>query len=77
MAQEAIIEEHEACLHVVFLSEVFRFKDDVEFYFDDQAGLVQFRSTSRVGYYDFGVNRKRMEEFSDRYRHYHEKRSMQ
>jgi uncharacterized protein (DUF1499 family) len=43
-------------------SQVFRFVDDVEFVFDDGAKQIHFRSASRLGYRDFGVNRKRMEE---------------
>lgn len=43
-------------------SAVFRFVDDVEFVLDDGAKLIHFRSASRLGRKDFGVNRKRMEE---------------
>jgi uncharacterized protein (DUF1499 family) len=45
-------------------SRVFRFVDDVEFVFDDEAREIHFRSASRLGRKDFGVNRKRMEEIS-------------
>ncbi|MFT6044568.1 MAG: hypothetical protein ACI9WC_000265 [Arenicella sp.] len=51
-------------IHAVFTSLVFRFKDDVEFYIDDVAGQVHFRSGSRVGYSDMGANRKRCQAFS-------------
>lgn len=44
--------------HVVFSTKI-GFKDDVEFYFDQNSGLVQFRSASRSGYSDMGLNRKR------------------
>jgi uncharacterized protein (DUF1499 family) len=40
---------------------IFRFVDDVEFYIDERANLIHFRSASRLGYSDMGVNRKRME----------------
>lgn len=43
------------------VSALFRFIDDVEFLFDDQAQLIHVRSASRVGYSDLGVNRKRVE----------------
>jgi uncharacterized protein (DUF1499 family) len=43
-------------------SAVFRFVDDVEFVLDDGAKQIRFRSASRLGRKDFGVNRKRMEE---------------
>ncbi|WP_321492979.1 DUF1499 domain-containing protein [uncultured Desulfobacter sp.] len=47
-----------------FVSKVFRFVDDVEFYFPDSDSaeiLIHVRSASRVGYSDLGVNRKRIE----------------
>jgi uncharacterized protein (DUF1499 family) len=37
------------------------FVDDVEFWFDPAAGVVQLRSASRVGRGDLGVNRQRIE----------------
>jgi uncharacterized protein (DUF1499 family) len=43
-------------------SAVFRFVDDVELVLDDEAKRIHFRSASRLGRKDFGVNRKRMEE---------------
>ncbi len=42
-------------------SFLFGFVDDVEFWFDDVAKTIHFRSAARSGYYDFGVNRRRME----------------
>ncbi len=47
-------------VRVVFRSAVFRFPDDVEFQLDDDAKAIHFRSASRVGRYDFHVNRRRM-----------------
>jgi uncharacterized protein (DUF1499 family) len=43
-------------------SAFFRFVDDVELVFDDAGKWIHFRSASRLGRKDFGVNRKRMEE---------------
>lgn len=54
-------------IHAEFRSALFGFVDDVTFIFDDNARLIHFRSASRTGYYDFGVNRKRMEEISKMY----------
>ncbi|MCG6533861.1 MAG: DUF1499 domain-containing protein, partial [Syntrophales bacterium LBB04] len=48
-------------IHAEFTSAIFRFVDDVEFYFDNEAKIIQMRSASRIGYSDFGVNRQRME----------------
>jgi len=48
-------------IHVEFTSKIFRFVDDVEFYFE-KLGTIHFRSASRIGNSDMGINRKRMEE---------------
>jgi uncharacterized protein (DUF1499 family) len=44
-----------------FASPIFRFVDDVLFYFPPDKKIVHVKSASRVGYYDFGANRKRIE----------------
>lgn len=49
-------------IHAEFRSLIFRFTDDVEFYLDEKEPVIHVRSASRVGYSDFGVNRKRVEE---------------
>ncbi len=36
------------------------FVDDVEFRIDEAAGVIHVRSASRSGYWDFGVNRRRV-----------------
>jgi uncharacterized protein (DUF1499 family) len=54
-------------IHVEFRSRVFRFVDDVEFCFDDEQGVIHFRSASRKGYSDLGANRKRMEQIRTLY----------
>jgi uncharacterized protein (DUF1499 family) len=48
-------------LHAEATSLIFRFVDDVQAVLDADAGLIHIRSASRVGYSDFGVNRRRME----------------
>jgi len=52
-------------IHAIFKSRLFRFTDDVEFYFPEKPGLIHVRSASRIGYYDFGVNRKRVEKIRE------------
>ena len=56
-----IVSETSNYLHVEFKTAFFRFVDDVEFYFPDNTSIVHFRSASRLGYSDFGVNKKRIE----------------
>jgi uncharacterized protein (DUF1499 family) len=57
-----LVDDDESYLHFEFTSLLLRFVDDVEFLFDDEARTIHFRSASRIGYGDFGVNRRRMEE---------------
>ncbi len=56
-----VVVAKEGYVKAVFTSRIFRFKDDVEFLFDDREKILNFKSSSRIGYYDFGVNRNRME----------------
>ena len=51
-------------LHYTFKSAIFRFTDDVEFLIDAGQKLIHFRSASRTGYSDMGVNKKRMTELT-------------
>ena len=45
-------------------SALFRFVDDVELLADQSAALIHFRSSSRIGRRDFGVNKRRMRRIS-------------
>ena len=59
-----IVREEPDYLKAECRSAFFHFVDDVELVFDDAAKRIHFRSASRLGRKDFGVNRKRMEEIS-------------
>jgi len=48
-------------LYAQFTTQLMRYVDDVEFWFDPAANAIQVRSASRVGRGDMGVNRKRIE----------------
>ena len=67
MPRTVMVEQNSEYLRAEFRSQIFRFCDDVEFYFERSSGRVHFRSASRVGYSDLGVNRIRMEEIRDRF----------
>jgi uncharacterized protein (DUF1499 family) len=56
-----IVEQRPDYLRAEFETRWLRFVDDVEFWFDPAAGVVQVRSASRVGRGDWGVNRARVE----------------
>tara|TARA_B100000686_G_C16448748_1_gene790887 strand:- start:49 stop:516 length:468 start_codon:yes stop_codon:yes gene_type:complete len=53
--------------HVEFTTLLLRFIDDVEFYFDGSQSLIHVRSASRKGYWDLGVNRRRVETIRSRF----------
>lgn len=57
-----ITQETENSLHAEATSLIFRFVDDVDVILDSKARLFHIRSASRLGYGDFGVNRKRVED---------------
>jgi uncharacterized protein (DUF1499 family) len=57
-----IIEASGSYIRAEYTSATWKFVDDVEFYIDDKNKVIHFRSASRLGYSDLGVNRKRMED---------------
>jgi len=54
-----VVTEKDDYLHVVFTLPLIPFKDDAEFFFSAKERQVHYRSASRLGYSDLGVNRKR------------------
>ncbi|PKM67955.1 MAG: DUF1499 domain-containing protein [Firmicutes bacterium HGW-Firmicutes-2] len=62
-----IVEEKADYLRLVFTTGMMRYNDDVEFYFDDQNKVVHFRSASRMGYSDMGLNKERYDILYDYY----------
>jgi len=58
--------EREGHLHAECKSFVFRFVDDVDIVVDPVAHVYRFRSASRIGRSDLGVNRQRVARISAR-----------
>jgi uncharacterized protein (DUF1499 family) len=56
-----IITSADNYVYAEFTSGLMGFVDDVEFYADEAAGVIQVRSASRLGESDLGVNAKRVE----------------
>jgi len=61
MERSTIITVANDYLYAEFVTPGFGYTDDVEFTFDDDAKLIHVRSSARVPYYDFDVNRERVE----------------
>ena len=65
--ERATVVRHEGnYLYAEFRSKLLGFVDDVEFTYDDKAGVIHVRSASRLGRRDFGVNRARVEALRSR-----------
>lgn len=56
-----IVKSEPDYLYAQFTTRWMKFVDDVEFWYDPVAQVIQVRSASRVGKGDLGVNRKRVE----------------
>ena len=56
-----VVKSEPGYLYAQFTSKLMNYVDDVEFWFDTAANVIQVRSASRVGRGDLGVNRKRIE----------------
>lgn len=67
MGGNKIVENDHDYMHVVFTTPTMKYKDDVELYFDTDNGLLHYRSQSRTGYSDKGLNRERYNQFSALY----------
>ena len=56
-----IIKEGSGYLHAECQSALLGFVDDLELHLRSSEGVIAVRSASRLGYSDFGVNRRRVE----------------
>jgi len=61
MSGTKIIAQTENYLHVTYKTLLLGYTDDLELLRDDEQGMLQIRSASRLGRSDFGANRKRIE----------------
>jgi uncharacterized protein (DUF1499 family) len=67
MGNNRVYSEKSDYLHIIFTTPTMRYHDDVELYFDTSSGVIHYRSQSRVGYSDRGLNRERYNTFSSLY----------
>lgn len=56
-----IMEATETYLHARVKTPLFRFVDDLEVLLESGKGVVHIRSASRIGSWDLGANRRRVE----------------
>jgi uncharacterized protein (DUF1499 family) len=65
--EEARIESADALSLTAIFTTRIGFRDEVEFVLDPAGQQIHFRSRSRLGLYDFGKNRSRMQAVSERF----------
>lgn len=68
LVRSQVVEESGTDMRLECRSRLFGFVDDVHLALDADAKLVHVRSASRTGYWDLGVNRKRIERLRERLR---------
>ena len=67
MDRAVIVKQTHDYIHAEYRSLMWNFVDDVELYFDDADHVIHFRSASRFGRGDMGVNRDRMNDLRERF----------
>ncbi len=67
MPRTKIVTREGNYLHATVTSRFFRFVDDLEVLIDPVSREIHFRSASRTGYSDMGVNRRRVEAIKTRF----------
>ena len=64
----AIVSNQGDYIHATYTTGTMKYVDDLEFVFSQkQQGVIHIRSSSRIGYADFGANRKHLEEVRNAY----------
>lgn len=66
MPRTTLVHQDEGWVHLVAVTPLVRFRDDLELQVDPEARVVHVRSASRVGRSDLGVNRRRVERLRQR-----------
>ncbi|MGK7942729.1 MAG: DUF1499 domain-containing protein [Crocosphaera sp.] len=63
-----IIAETDNYLYAQFTTHWMGFVDDVEFYVNENQGIIDVRSASRLGESDLGLNRQRIEQIREEFK---------
>ena len=63
MPRTQIVDEQPNYLYAEVTTPIMRFVDDFELYYDEDSYIIDVRSSSRIGYWDGGLNRDRVENF--------------
>jgi uncharacterized protein (DUF1499 family) len=56
-----VVQNNQTLIRVECKSRIFGFVDDLTLKINPQTGIIDIRSAARTGYYDFGVNKRRIQ----------------
>lgn len=62
-----IVDESDNYIYAIATTGKMKYHDDIEIYFDEAEGVIQYRSASRAGYGDMGLNRNRYDAIAKNY----------
>lgn len=62
-----IVTEEAGYIYAVATTGKMKYHDDIEIYFDEEAKIIRYRSASRAGYSDMGLNRERYNKLTELY----------
>ena len=62
-----IISDKGTYMHIVFTTGKMKYHDDIELLFDLTLNKINYRSASRIGYSDMGLNKERYSEIKKNY----------
>jgi uncharacterized protein (DUF1499 family) len=65
-----IITQKPDYIHAENRSPTMGYIDDIEIYFEEHSKKIHIRSASRLGYSDFGMNRKRIQQIQSHFQNY-------
>ncbi|MBD3196985.1 MAG: DUF1499 domain-containing protein [Candidatus Lokiarchaeota archaeon] len=67
MSRTEILENNDKYIRAKFTTFLFKFKDDVEVYFDEKDNLIHLRSQSRIGGFDWNKNKNRINKIKKKF----------
>ena len=68
MPRTQVVSRTKVYIRAEFRSSFFKFLDIGEFVIREHTPIIDVRSASQTGYFDFGVNRKRLEQIRRRFK---------
>ncbi|MFW5443911.1 MAG: DUF1499 domain-containing protein [Methylococcaceae bacterium] len=68
MPRTTLIKETDQYLHIEYRTAILKFVDDVEIIINDTEKVIHLRSASRLGFWDIGANKRRINGIKKKFR---------